>query len=121
MTRNHFFVLDKDFDFPIIAGGEERVVVVTDYTYHPARRQTWIDPPEPAELDDIECRWADTGKALTSGEWLTYGKEIEENCWKRLEEEAESAADAAIDQALEQWRDAPSVVLKESKYEKGNP
>ncbi len=76
----------------------ERVVIVTDWTYH-AGRAAWAsagewapdNPPEPAIVEDIEAEWSDTKKRLSDEEWDRYTEAIEEAILNNIE--ADSAGD----------------------------
>ena len=82
--------------FELTVGEDDRVIVVTDYVYHAGRpmRPSSVrfdppEPPEPAELYDIECHWQDTGAALTADEWTEHEDRVTDECWERIRERAE--------------------------------
>jgi hypothetical protein len=89
----------------------ERCIEVTDFNYSPGRKACLFRAPEdcypaePAEINDIECHWQDTGADLSDENWDAFGDQIEEACFEHAENEAEAAEDDAADQAYERMKD----------------
>ena len=75
--------------------GEERVIEVTDWTYHAGSKGHGPRgycpgcPPEAEELDDVECNWQDVQVKLTDEEWDAYQESIEEAIFERIRDERE--------------------------------
>ena len=68
----------------VTVGEEDRVIIITDYTYtrgHKAvlfRAPEDCSPAEPEELDDITGHWDDTKEPLTDKEFEAHQTTIEE-------------------------------------------
>lgn len=85
--------MTRYLDIPVNVADEDRVILVTDYTFHRGRKAILFrapedcSPAEPAEVDDIECKWQDTDKPLTDAEFQEYQERIEESIFERMLEE----------------------------------
>jgi hypothetical protein len=86
--------MSKQLEVPVEAmvAGEyvERIIIVTDYTYHPARRAVLnrapedCEPGEPASVDDIVCKWEDTDTKLSDEEFDQHQEEMENSIFDNL-------------------------------------
>ena len=81
----------------VTVGEEDRVIIITDYTYtrgHKAvlfRAPEDCRPEEPAEIDDIECHWQDTGEKLDTNEWTEHCDYIEDCIWEYIRMQQEDS------------------------------
>lgn len=68
--------------------GEERIIIIVDYTYSPGYSGKVSGPPEdcyPGEApmaDDIEATWKDSGAELTDEEFIRYKDIITETIYE---------------------------------------
>jgi len=101
----------RDIEVPVNWGDGERIIIVDDFSYSPGRKACLnrapedCYPAEPAEINDIEVHWQDTGADLSPENWDAFGEKIEEACFQQVENEAEAAEADAEDRAYERWKE----------------
>lgn len=71
----------------------ERKILITDYTYKPGmpaiinRAPEDCSPGEAEGIEDVECKWEESGDKLTDSEFEEYQEAIEEACFNHVKGE----------------------------------